>query len=118
MTARDDLLARLEAFDGQSFETTMCYNGLRVEAAARIRALEAELSELRLTHLAQMGQAADRYDVLHGVAIGLSEALDDRDGGTHDADCKSLGNPIFNFRCNCGHDDARIALASWEKHNG
>jgi len=68
MTARDDLLARLAndcEIAANSLEATGTFptgQGILRESAARIRALEAELSELRRTYLAQMGPAADRYD--------------------------------------------------------
>ena len=39
----------------------------------------------------------------------LVEALEDRDGGSHDSDCKVYRNDGFAF-CNCGHLDARAAL--------
>ena len=38
----------------------------------------------------------------------LLELLIERDGGTHDADCK-IHNPGIK-RCNCGHDDVEALL--------
>ena len=43
--ARAALCERLEQYEGQSFETTACYNGLRDEAAAMIRALGGALCD-------------------------------------------------------------------------
>jgi hypothetical protein len=42
------LLQRLRQYEGQSFETTACYNGLRDEAAATIERLTKDLEEARL----------------------------------------------------------------------
>lgn len=42
------LLQRLRQYEGQSFETTACYNGLRDEAAATIERLTKDLDEARL----------------------------------------------------------------------
>ena len=44
------------------------------------------------------------------------EALENRDGGRHDDDCKAF-RPI-NGMCNCGHDEARTTLAKLRAHLG
>jgi len=38
----------------------------------------------------------------------LRELLRERDGGTHDVDCK-IHRPSIN-RCNCGHDEVKALL--------
>lgn len=51
MTDRDAILAlvgRLRQFEGRDWETTVCYNGLRLEAAQALTGLLAERDELRM----------------------------------------------------------------------
>lgn len=40
------LVKRLRQYDGEQFETTACYNGVRDEAAREIEALAARVEEL------------------------------------------------------------------------
>jgi hypothetical protein len=47
-------------------------------------------------------------DELQAENAKLRELLAERDGGTHDADCK-INRPAIK-RCNCGHDEVMTAL--------
>lgn len=62
-TGIDTLCERLEAHEGESFETTMCFNGVRREAAARIRGLEADNAALR----ASIERAAKAWLTVEGI---------------------------------------------------
>ena len=63
MTDSDkDLTQRLRQYLNSKYEVTMCYNGLRAEAADRIDELVERNKELTLQLLATSGQAADALD--------------------------------------------------------
>lgn len=65
MTDSDkDLTQRLRQYLNSKYEVTMCYNGLRDEAADRIDDLLESNKELTLQLLAAHGQAADALDKL------------------------------------------------------
>ena len=57
-----ELIARLRQYLNSKYEVTVCYNGLRDEAADRIEELEARNKELTMRLLATSGQAADALD--------------------------------------------------------
>jgi hypothetical protein len=120
MTARDELYPLPPYPQMDAAQSEICrLLSLLADANDKNRSLEAELSDLRLTHLAQMGQADDRYDALHGVAMGLAgclkqlgdlmcEAFEDDDGNSGCGQCEN----------DCTGCIAVAALAAWEKHNG
>lgn len=60
----EDLTQRLRQYLNSKYEVTMCYNGLRDEAADRIDDLVESNKELTLQLLAAHGQAADALDKL------------------------------------------------------
>lgn len=43
----ETLVQRLRAYEGENWETTACYNGVRDEAAAEIERLTAELTDIK-----------------------------------------------------------------------
>lgn len=47
MSDKTDITARLRQYEGQNFETTACYNGLRDEAAHEIDRLRQALADER-----------------------------------------------------------------------
>ena len=57
-----------------------------------------------------------RADLSDALLREAMEALENRDGGRHDDDCKAF-RPI-NGMCNCGHDEARTTLAKLRAHLG
>ena len=75
MTDSDkDLTQRLRQYLNSKYEVTMCYNGLRDEAANRIDELVERNKELTLQLLATSGQAADALDKLtKAVELALEE---------------------------------------------
>ena len=58
---------------------------------------------------------ADRLEAQEALLREAMGALDDRDGGSHDADCKSFRSWAPNH-CNCGHERARATLAKLRSH--
>ena len=65
MTDSDkDLTQRLRQYLNSKYEVTVCYNGLRDEAANRIDELVESNKELTLQVRATSGQAADALDKL------------------------------------------------------
>lgn len=60
---------------------------------------------------------ADRLEAQEALLKEAMGALDDRDGGSHDADCKSFRSWPPNH-CNCGHERARATLAKLRSHMG
>ena len=75
----DDLKQRLRQYlnrPDSRYEVTMCYNGLRDEAADRIEQLEARNKELTLQLLATSGQAADALDKLAKAVEALRPFAD------------------------------------------
>jgi hypothetical protein len=74
MTDSDkDLTQRLRQYLNSKYEVTMCYNGLRDEAANRIDELVELNKELTLQLLAVHGQAADALDKLAKAVEALRE---------------------------------------------
>lgn len=67
----DDLTQRLRQYLNSKYEVTMCYNGLRDEAADRIDELVESNKELTLQLLATSGQAVG---ALRCYADGLRNA--------------------------------------------
>ena len=77
MTDSDkDLTQRLRQYLNSKYEVTVCYNGLRDEAANRIEELEARNKELTLQLLAAHGQAADALDRLAKAVERLKTMAD------------------------------------------
>ena len=75
----EDLTQRLRQYLNSKYEVTMCYNGLRDEAADRIDDLVESNKELTLQLLAAHGQAADALDKLTKAGIvALETILNDR----------------------------------------
>lgn len=82
----DDLIKRLRQYEGQSFETTMCFNGVRDEAADRIAALEAQVAAAKAGQVTvkplvwhEFGKECLRaespfglYDVMWGFGVELA----------------------------------------------
>ena len=76
MTDSDkDLTERLRQYLNSKYEVTMCYNGLRDEAADRIDELVESNKELALQLLATSGQAADALDKLTKAVEALREIV-------------------------------------------
>ena len=74
MTDSDkDLTQRLRQYLNSRYEVTMCYNGLRDEAADRIDELVESNKELALQLLATSGQASDAWDKLAKSAEALRD---------------------------------------------
>jgi hypothetical protein len=74
MTDSDkDLTQRLRQYLNSRYEVTMCYNGLRDEAADRIDELVERNKELTLQLLATSGQAADALDKLTETVEALRD---------------------------------------------
>jgi len=76
----DDLKQRLRQYlnrPDSRYEVTVCYNGLRDEAADRIEQLEARNKELTLQLLATSGQAADALDKLAKAVEALRSVEDE-----------------------------------------
>lgn len=59
---------------------------------------------------------ADRLEAQEALLREAMEALENRDGGRHDDDCKV--SRFINGICNCGHDEARATLAKLRDHRG
>jgi len=57
---------------------------------------------------------ADRLEAQEALLREAVAVLEDRDGGTHDDDCK-VSRPV-NGMCNCGHEEARATLAKLRAH--
>ena len=77
MTDSDkDLAQRLRQYLNSKYEVTMCYNGLRDEAADRIDELVESNKELTLQLLAAHGQAADALDRLAKAVERLKTMAD------------------------------------------
>lgn len=57
---------------------------------------------------------ADRIAAQEALLREAMAALDERDGGTHDEDCKVF-RPFINL-CNCGHERTRATLAKLRAH--
>lgn len=72
----EDLTQRLRQYLNSKYEVTMCYNGLRDEAADRIDDLVESNKELTLQLLATSGQAADALDKL-AKAVEALRSVDD-----------------------------------------
>ena len=53
-----------------------------------------------------------RADALAQEVSELQEALRERDGGAHDADCRALRPAPHARPCNCGHDRAVYVLGA------
>ena len=78
----------------------------KAEADMRVWMLTAQLADQRATDLtAEVARLRDRERV-------LVEALINRDGGSHDEDCKARRYGNSNGPCNCGHDEVVAALAT------
>ena len=77
---------------------------IRTDNSKVIAKLQAELSETK------EALSGGRLVVtkLYGENKKLRELLRERDGDTHDADCK-INNPAIK-RCNCGHDEVMALL--------
>lgn len=90
--AAERLATMLEVADGCQRNPVAC------DAATLLRAQVAEIARLRARE-----DAAEK----------MAEALRERDGGVHDADCKIMRKrpPMV---CTCGHGQARAALAAWD----
>ena len=73
----DDLTQRLRQYLNSKYEVTMCYNGLRDEAADRIDELVEINKELTLQLLAVHGQAADLLDKAVVAEAKLTKAVVD-----------------------------------------
>ena len=74
MTDSDkDLTQRLRQYLNSKYEVTVCYNGLRDEAANRIEELGESNQELTLQLLAVHGQAADAWDKLTETVEALRD---------------------------------------------
>lgn len=67
------------------------------------------LSELAGVIRDKLAKGDAENAALRAAAEGLAAALVDRDGGSHDADCK-IYRTCF---CNCGFEAARTALAAY-----
>jgi hypothetical protein len=77
MTDSDkDLTQRLRQYLNSRYEVTMCYNGLRDEAADRIDDLVESNKELTLQLLATHGQAADALDKAVVAEAKLTKAVE------------------------------------------
>jgi hypothetical protein len=77
MTDSDkDLTQRLRQYLNSRYEVTMCYNGLRDEAADRIEELVESNKELTLQLLATQGQAADALDRAMVAEAKLTKAIE------------------------------------------
>ena len=72
----DDLTQRLRQYLNSRYEVTMCYNGLRDEAADRIDELVEINKELTLQLLAVHGQAADVLDKAVVAKAKLTKAVE------------------------------------------
>jgi predicted transcriptional regulator len=77
MTDSDkDLTQRLRQYLNSKYEVTVCYNGLRDEAANRIDELVESNKELTLQLLATHGQAADALDKAVVAEAKLTKAVE------------------------------------------
>ena len=72
----DDLTQRLRQYLNSRYEVTVCYNGLRDEAADRIDELVEINKELTLQLLAVHGQAADVLDKAVVAKAKLAKAVE------------------------------------------
>ncbi len=107
MTASSDLVARLEAQVHSTLDGKLARHPVCVEAADRILALEAH--EQRLAN--HVSDQVNTILALEADKAALVETLTQRDGGTHDTDCKVYRG----IGCNCGHS---MTLATLAKHGG
>lgn len=57
----EQVAQRLEQYDGEQYETTACYNGLRDEAASIIRAQAAEI-EAAKARIAELEAALENAE--------------------------------------------------------
>lgn len=93
-------------------EEAIAYHAERIELARQNAALRAQVARLTADNEALQRTVAEKV----AISGRLADALDERDGGAHDEDCKihrpAMG--LFSMPCNCGHDEAREALAAWE----
>mgnify|MGYP000087102959 CR=1 FL=1 len=95
----DDLVTRARQYEGQSFETTACYNGLRDELAARIEADAATIARLEgELHLAK--QSAQHSADWATAAIDDMKAADAKVAALVEALCEIKREPLGDVAAN------------------
>ena len=98
-------VAKLEALRAERDEWK------RLAVAGEITARHMNIVEAeRDTLAAEVARLRDRERVLVGALIN-------RDGGSHDEDCKARRYGNSDRLCNCGHDEVVAALASAPAQN-
>jgi allophanate hydrolase subunit 1 len=109
MTDSDkDLTQRLRQYLNSKYEVTVCYNGLRDEAANRIDELVESNKELTLQLLATSGQAADALDKLAKAVEALRFYAPTKRHLTERWFIQNFG----------GHDDGELAAATLAELEG
>ena len=80
-------------------------------ADARLIAAAPDLARTVIAQAAEITRLRAKVE----AAEKLAEAARERDGGTHDDDCKALRYAMSSGLCNCGKDALDAALSAYEE---
>ena len=94
------------------------YPTFQERASKQLKAAAPDLARALLDARAERDRLAAELAAANAREAGLRALLINRDGGSHDEDCKARRYANSDGLCNCGHDEVVAALAQPSTEGG